>query len=377
MFTSKMPINQATKDHLYALIFCGGGGTRLWPLSRDNRPKQFLKIGSKSKSLLQQTYERIAPIIPNERIFLISLPDYTDEISQQLPGIPPQQIISEPLRRNTAMAAGLGVITIKQKDPQAIIANIWSDQLIQDARKYQNTLLAAAQMAANSDQIVTTGVKPKYPHIGLGYAKKSQSTAQVNGINVYKVQLFKEKPKLAQAKTMFKSGNYLWHIGLYVWKVDTFLASLKLHSPAMFKALQAIESSFDKPNYKSILLGHYKDAEKIPIELAVAEKASNFLIVEGTFNWIDIGDFNSVWEISNKDKFGNAVIHQDEGEWIGMETRDSMIINSGKRILATYGISDMIVVSTDDAVLIIPKSMAQSVKPIVEFLKQQNKKEYL
>lgn len=367
---------ESYKDHLYALIFCGGGGTRLWPFSKEKRPKQFLKVKG-NKTLVRATFERVASFIPVERIFVIPVPDYRDEVAEMLKEVPKSQVIVEPARRNTAMAAGLGALAISKKDPVAIIANIWSDHLITGQEEYKKALLAGAQVAWQTDNLVTTGIKPRYPHTGLGYVRKGEVHDIVDGVTVYKVEKFTEKPKLAEAKKMIASGSYLWHQGTLIWRVDNFMRALSLHSPDTFVRLEEIGRNWGEPSARDKIEKAYLHAPDLSIDVALAEKAPNFCIVEAKFAWYDLGDFSVLWNIGEKDKEGNSVITSEGGEWLGIDTFESMVISEGKRMVATLGLTDMIVVATDDAVLVAPKALAQKVKKIVERLKEEKKTEFL
>ena len=360
------------KSHLYALIFCGGGGTRLWPFSREARPKQFLKIKGR-KTLIRQTFERVLPIIPVERVFVVTVPEYTDEVAEELSEIPRSQVLVEPARRNTAMAAGLGVVAISKKDPEAIIANIWSDHLVENETSYRKSLLAAAKAAADGQNLVTTGLPPTHPHTGLGYVKKGRVHDIIDSVEVFKVDRFTEKPKLADAKRMVASGSYLWHVGLLVWKADAFMKGIKKHSPSTYKRLEAIANALGKTGAKAKIIKEYKNAPDMSIDVALAEKAKNFLIVKGKFDWYDLGDFSVLWKIGKKDKAGNYAILEEGGDWIGIDTTESMILSEGKRMVGTVGLTDMIVVAVGDAVLVAPKSQAQKVKKIVNKLKEEKK----
>jgi len=363
------------KSHLYALIFCGGGGTRLWPFSKQKRPKQFLKVKS-TKTLIRKTYERLLPIIPVERIYIVTIPEYTDEVAEELPEIPNSQVLVEPARKNTAMAAGLGVVAIKRKDPEAVIANIWSDHLIENEGGYRKSLLAAAKVAANGENLVTTGVFPTHPNTGLGYVKKGRVYDVVDGVNIFKVEKFTEKPKLPDAKRMFSSGSYLWHVGLLVWRADAFMEAIKKHSPSTHERLVAIADALEK-KHRGRVIKEYESAPDLSIDVALAEKAKNFLIVQGKFDWYDLGDFSVLWKVGKKDKNENSVILNNGGEWIGIDTTDSMIISEDNRMLGVIGLTDMIVVATEDAVLVAPKSQAQKVKKIVNKLKEEKKTTFL
>lgn len=364
------------KPHLYALIFCGGGGTRLSPFSKQDRPKQFLKVNS-DKSLVRNTFERLLPLIPAERMFVVTTPGYADEVAEELPEISKSRVIVEPARKNTTMAAGLGLAYIQKKDPNAIIANIWADQLIEKKVAWRKSVFAAAKSASNGENLVTVGIPPTHPHTGLGYAKKDRVYDIINSVNVFKLECFIEKPKLPNAKRMFKSGFYLWHTGPYVWRVDTFMKAMKKYSPATFERLEAISEALKNKHGKGRIIKEYKDAPNIAIEYVLAEKAKNFLVVQGAFDWFDLGDFSVLWKVGKKDKNENSVILDNGGEWVGIDTTDSMIISEDNRMLGVIGLTDMIVVATEDAVLVAPKSQAQKVRQIVNKLKEEKKETFL
>ena len=364
------------KEHLYIHILCGGGGTRLWPYSREVRPKQFLKIGG-PHSLLRETFERLRPLVPIDRFYLNTGYDYRDEVGQELPEIPESQVIVEPARRNTATASGYGAGVIGLKDPQAIIANIWADQVIQNPDAFRNAVSAGAKAASDGANLVTIGVPPKFPHTGLGYIKKGKIFSSDGGADVYEVEKFTEKPKLPDAKKMVASGNYLWHTAPMIWRVGTFMNGLKVHSKDTYDRLVAISEVIAKKGPKDRITKQYLSAPDLSIDYALAEKAKNFLVVEGEFEWRDLGDFSVLWTIGKKDKDGNSILTLGEGEWLGIETKESMIISEGKRLVVTYGLTDMVVVATNDAVLVIPKSQSQKVKKIVEALKAAKKKDFL
>ena len=270
--------NEAFKDHIYALIFCGGGGTRLWPFSKDARPKQFLKING-DKTLVRQTFERINSFIPAERIWIVTTPDYPDEVAEELPEIPKKQVLVEPARRNTAMAAGLGAVAIRKLDPQAIIVNIWSDQLITGQKEHEKAILAGASVAWSSDNLVALGIKPRYAHTGLGYIKKGEVFDVIDGVEVYKVEKFTEKPKKEVAKKMVASGSYLWHEGTLIWRIETFMRALSQYSPETFNRLEEIAQNLDKAGGKDKIIKTYLSAPDMSIDVALAEKAPNFYTV--------------------------------------------------------------------------------------------------
>lgn len=364
------------KDHIYALIFCGGGGTRLWPFSREKRPKQFLKIKG-SKTLIKQTFDRVSSFVPVERIFVVTVPDYTDEVAEMMNEVPRSQVLVEPARRNTAMAAALGAAAIFKKDPTAIIVNIWADHLIPDKDDYKRAMYAGAKAASDGLNLVTTGIKPRYPHTGFGYIKKGELYDSEGGEPVYKIDKFAEKPDLETAKKYLKAGDYLWHQGTFIWRVDAFMEALKKYAKPTYERMGEIIDHLGEVGGKDKIIKAYMAAPDLSIDVAVAEKAPNFLVTEANFEWWDVGDFNVLWNVEDKDKNGNVVLKDDGGEYIGVETKDSMIISEDNRLVATYGVDNIVVVATKDAVLVIPKSEAQSVKKIVEQIKEENKKNFL
>lgn len=365
------------QEHLYALIFCGGGGTRLWPFSRNEKPKQFLKIKGK-KSLIRESFERVLPIIPLKRIYLITIPEYKDEVVAEIPELPRNQIIVEPARRNTAMAAGLGVTVISKKDKEAIVANIWADHVIEDEDGYRKTLLKAAERASSGESLIATGLNPTSPNTGLGYIEKGEVVAKDGEIKVYELEKFVEKPDLKKAKEMVATNKYLWNVGLFVWRVDTFMKELEKTSPATFERLIKIRKALNLFffGWKKVV----KEYEKAPdesIDVALAEKTKNFLVIEGKFDWLDVGNFAVLWEVNKKDKEGNAFLSENGGDWIGIETKNSMIIAEDNRLIGTYGLEDIIVVATKDTVLVAPKNSSQKVKEIVNKIKEDRKNKFL
>jgi mannose-1-phosphate guanylyltransferase len=364
------------KEHIYALIFCGGGGTRLWPFSREARPKQFLKIKG-DKTLIRQTFERVNSLVPVERIFVVTVPDYTDEVAEMVKEVPRDQVLVEPARRNTAMAAALGAAAIFKTDPQAIIANMWSDHLITDLENYKKAIYAGAKAASDGVNLVTTGIKPKYPHTGLGYIKKGKVYDSEGGETVYEIDRFAEKPDIETAKKYMTEGNYLWHQGTFIWRVDTFMDALKKHAKDTYDRMMEIIDHLGEVGGKDKIIKAYEAAPDLSLDVAIAEKAENFLVTEANFEWYDVGDFSVLWNVEEKDENGNAVMKDNGGEYIGLETKDSMIISEDNRMVATYGVNNIVVIATKDAVLVIPKDKAQDVKKIVEKLKEEKKKNFL
>lgn len=357
------------KDHLYALILAGGGGTRLWPKSRNDTPKQFLKLFN-DQTLTQITAYRFNKILEWEKIFCVTVSDaYKKEILKEVPEFLPQNIFVEPARRETGPAHGLAAMMIYKKDPNAVIITESADRLVNPVSIYLRTLKRAAKLAYEKNILITVGVVPTYPNIGYGYIKRGSKVFDVRKTEFFKVDEFKEKPELETAKRYVKSGNYYWNAGQFVWKAEDFLEALREHQPDVYKQLEGINSE----NLKS----RYENMPKISVDYAVAEKSNNMYVVEADFFWTDIGDWKEVWTNLKKDEMGNVVIDGGEGgEVVNIDTSDSLIHTNG-RMVAIIDVDNIIVVDTKEALLICSKSRAQNVKQIVEQLKTLKKDEYL
>lgn len=365
------------KDHLWAAILAGGGGTRLWPLSRERNPKQFIKLFGK-KTLLQVTAERLSEIVSWSRMFVVTTNKiYAREIRKELRRLPEENILVEPARRGTAIAHGLAAVYILSHNPQAIILNAYADSMVDSIPKYLGTLKVAAQAAFSSHKLVAVGFKPTFPHTGLGHIKFSKIETKVNGRPVFRVDKFVEKPLFNLAKKYFESGDYLWNAGMYVWRADSILDAIKRHAPKISQALQKIQSVLGSKNEEEVVTSVYKDAPNISIDYAVSEKEKDFLVVKADFDWIDVGDWNVVWDLTQKDKNGNAAIHLNgRGEWMSIDTENTLV-QTDKLLIATIGIKDLVIIETKDAVLIANKSEAERVKEMVNLLKEENKEEFL
>lgn len=366
------------EDHLYALILAGGGGTRLWPRSRNKNPKQFLKL-FKGQTLTQITVARLQKIIPLEKIFIVTVSDdYKKEILEELPGFHPENILVEPARRETGPAHGLGALYINKKDPDAVIITESADRLVRPVSLYLKTLQAAAKIAYEERKLLAMGIEPRYPNPGYGHIKKGKKHGEVAGVDIFNLEKFVEKPSLEVAKKYTVSGDYLWNAGQYVWRSDDLLASYEVHAPEIYKILMEILPGLDSKSEKSVLAKEYEKMPKISVDYAIAEKEKNFLAVSADFYWTDIGDWKEVWGNLPKDSGGNVIISGDEpgGEVINIDTTDALIHTDG-RLIAVVDVDNIVIVDTKDALLVTTKSRAQSVKKIVEKLKEEKRTELL
>ncbi|MCJ7793076.1 MAG: sugar phosphate nucleotidyltransferase [Candidatus Marinimicrobia bacterium] len=368
---------ESVKKHLFVLILCGGGGTRLWPRSRNRMPKQFSKLVSQ-ESLFQMTVKRFDGFVPWERIFVVTTTDaYGKLVQKQAPKIPQKNIIIEPLRRDTAMAYGLGALYIKKIDPEAVIVTETADHPIENVPVYLKNFMTSALAAAQGDFLVTTGIKPRSPHTGFGYIKRGKVFKEFNGQPVYKLEKFTEKPDLKTAQEYLKSGDYFWNSSLFVWRADSYLKALKKHEPKAGEVIEMIEKALDSPKEAAVIAKAYEQAPQISVDYAVAEKADNFYLVVGDFGWEDVGNWRVVYELLKKDKKGNAVLKfGKKGEFIGINAKNNLV-QFDDQLIALIDVEDLVVVDAEGIVLVCPKEKAENVKKMVEDLKKRGRHEYL
>lgn len=352
---------------MYAVIMAGGKGTRFWPKSREKMPKHLLDIVS-PRTIIQETVERIAPLIPEENILIVTGQSHADELMRQVPRIPQENIIIEPLGRNTAPCIGLAALHIKRKSPHDVMVVLPADHLITDASRFRYLLSIAADMAGRGDYLVTIGIRPTSPETGYGYIEKGELITAVNGENIYAVKSIREKPALKQAKAFLKKGGFYWNSGMFVWRVDTILEAIDKWLPQIHEGLAgtAGESEAVRRVYQTI--------PSISIDYGVMEKADNILLIEGDFGWSDMGSWDALWEMSDKDENGNAANCRDL--FVGVDARNSLIHSPG-RLVALLGVEDLIVVDTEDSLLICKRGSSQDVKKVVEILEDKKRKEYL
>lgn len=365
------------KKHLYALIICGGGGTRLWPRSRNKTPKQFSRLLAK-ETLFQKTVSRLKGLVQSKNIFAVTTSQaYAREIEKEASIISHANIVWEPMRRNTAIACGLGTLMAKKQDPQAVVMNFWADHLVENESVFKKVELVAAQAAFEAQTLVAVGIKPTRIHTGLGHIQAKKIVRKINSVPVYKLEKFVEKPDYQTAQKFMATDEYFWNSGMYVWSAQFFLDALRKYSPTTFKALAKIEKVLGTRQLQEVMKLAYEKAPDISVDVAVSEKLRNALMIPAQMGWNDIGDWSVVYDISPKDKNGNVVIKfGKKGEFIGLNAKNNLI-QFDNQLIAAIGVEDLIIVDTTEAILICKKDKAQDVKELVNFLKEKNKLEYL
>lgn len=364
--------------HVYAVILAGGGGTRLWPKSRNKTPKQFLKLTSK-ETMMQLAANRISKIVPWEKMIVVTNQKYEDEVKLQLPQVPTANIICEPKKRDTALAMLAGALYTKSLDPQAVVINSASDHIVVDETEYIRVMKAAVAVAAKGQYLVTVGITPAYATSAFGYIKIGDELGKLDrGLSLFKVNSFTEKPNEATARAYISTGRYFWNANMYVWSAQALDEAFAQHMPNLYQLTRPLAEKKDR-DFKQELEKVYNEAEAISIDYAISEKADNLVLIPGDFGWDDVGDWKVVFNLGVKDLAGNVIIGDGNSDKIHTLTIESQnnLIHVGDRLVALVGVSDMVIVDTPEIVMIAPKSKSQEVKKLVERLKEEGKEEYL
>ncbi|MDO9528707.1 MAG: mannose-1-phosphate guanylyltransferase [Syntrophales bacterium] len=356
---------------MYAVIMAGGRGTRFWPKSREKMPKHLQDIFGK-KTIIQETVDRIGPLIPVKNILIVTGANHSDVIKQQLPNLPEENIIIEPVGRNTAPCIGLAAMHIKKKNPEGVMFVLPSDHYISDEEVFRRTIAIAGEMAQRGNHLLTIGIKPTGPETGYGYMEQGEAVAAIRGEEIFQVKSFREKPDIEQAKTFLENGGFLWNSGMFVWKVSTILNKIEKLLPDLYKGLKEIEDALGTDSEKNIISKAYKEITPISIDNGIMERSGKTLLVRGDFGWSDIGSWSTLWEMWDKDENGNAV----RGRFIGVDSSNSLIYSPDK-LVALVGVEGLVVVETADSLLVCKKDASQDVKKLVEMLEEKNMKEYL
>lgn len=359
------------KDNRYIVILAGGGGTRLWPRSRKSTPKQFLKLVS-DLSMLQETAKRVETLVDPEHLYVVVAGDYAKKVKEQLPEIPEENILAEPSPKGSAAAAGLAAIHILKKNPDAVISTLASDHLIKKEGEFRHILGVTQDGAQMGDYLITIGIVPTYAHTGLGYIHIGPEKVVARKQPIFEVESFTEKPNLATAQAFVATGEYFWNANISSYRAQTLMNAFRNFMPDHYAGLMKVQNSIGTPGAQEVLEREWAKMENVPIDYGILEKAKNVLMVPGDFGWSDIGDWNVLYEVSATHPEANVLTGLGEGEHIGVDTV-GCLIHSDNRLVATVGVSDLVIVDTPDALLIMPRERAQDVKKIVEKLSQDQK----
>jgi mannose-1-phosphate guanylyltransferase len=357
-----------------AVIMAGGVGTRFWPRSREKSPKQFLEIVGKG-TMIQNTVSRLEQFVDIHDTFVVTNRVQKALVIKQLPALPEQNIIVEPVGRNTAPCIGLAALHVRAIDPDAVMVVLPADHIIQDAREFQRVLNVAVETANESSSLITIGIKSTHPETGYGYIQMFNEVGDHNPYfsrGVLKVKTFAEKPNLQTAERFLASGDFLWNSGMFVWRVDAILEQIQRCLPDLYTELQKVEPVVGTGQYQSTVEKVYGIIRGISIDYGVMEKADAVYVIPGEFGWNDIGSWSEVHRASGKDERGNSIT----GKVIQKDTTNCLIYSPDK-LVATIGVDDLIIINTEDALLVCRKGRSQDVKEISDYLRRKQMNEFL
>ncbi|MFM8432001.1 MAG: mannose-1-phosphate guanylyltransferase [Bacteroidota bacterium] len=356
--------------HNYCVIMAGGIGSRFWPMSRNNFPKQFLDILGTGKTLIQQTYERFLQVCPKENIYIVTNESYLEHVYTQLPQIDRLQVLAEPLRRNTAPCVAYAASRIISKDPEANLLIAPSDHVIKDETSFQQAVLKGLEFTASGDHLLTIGIKPSRPDTGYGYIQFQED----NDEGISRVKTFTEKPNLDMAKFFLKSGEFLWNAGIFLWRADSILKAFAQHLPDMHTLFEEGKANYGTASESEFIKGAYEKCTNISIDYGIMEKAKNVYVLSAEFGWSDLGTWKSLYEELPHDDTGNAVV----GQHVMLDKTSNCIINlPSDKLAVIQGLENYIVVFADNVLLICPKDDEQQVRNLVNDVKLKKGDRYV
>jgi len=352
--------------NVHLVVLAGGAGTRFWPAGRATRPKQLLAISSE-RTMLAETLARCSKIAPPARTWIVTNAAQADATLREAAGVPPGNVIPEPHMRNTAAAIGLAATLIEARDPGAVMVVVPADHVIGPQDVFEATFAAAVRRAAEAGTLLTVGIRPTGPATGYGYIEAGERTAEIDGHPVHAVKHFKEKPDRATAAEFVKSGRYTWNSGTFVWRTDVLLEAFRLHLPAHAARLESIGKACAQGH--PIPDGEYAGFENVPIDIGIMEKAKNVEVIPARFDWDDVGSWLALMRLRPRDEHGNVT----RGENLCLDTENCIVIGGEDHLVATLGVSDLIVVHTEDATLVCPRSRAEEVRRLVARLREEGR----
>jgi mannose-1-phosphate guanylyltransferase len=353
----------------YAVIMAGGIGSRFWPASRKARPKQFLNVFGNA-TLIQSTVARLNGLIPPERCLVVTHERYVEQTRNQLPAVPDENILAEPISRNTAPCITYAGVKLVERDPDATMVVLPADHVISNVTAFHDVLNVALEKAQDDGSLVTIGIEPEYPATGYGYIQyDGPDFDEVEDPTAYPVKTFAEKPDEKTAERFIDSGDFLWNSGMFIWRADSILDQIETHLPDAHEAFEPVREVVDTDEEHDLLEKAFKESPRISIDNGVMERSKDIFVVPGSFGWNDVGDWKAVYEQSVKmgadDEQGNVV--RDE-EPVLLHNSSRCYVQGSDRLISLVGMHDTVVVDTDDALLVCHRDNAQQVKQVVEYL---------
>ncbi len=362
-------------DHTYAVIMAGGGGTRLWPVSRRERPKQLLPLIGED-TLFQATVQRLQNIFPPERILVVTVAEQADEMRQQAPEIPAENYLLEPTPRGTASVVGLAAAMLHQRDPQAAMAVLPSDHYIRN-RDLFHYLLRAAVDVARTGYLVTLGITPTFPSTAYGYIQQGQPLAGDFKYPTYEVSRFKEKPDDQAAQRMLRQGGHSWNSGMFIWTTARILDEFQRQMPSLSAALEKIIAASGTPSAEDVLQEAWSDLPVETIDYGIMERAGKVAVLPaGGLGWSDVGSWDSLFEVLLPDMNGNIGVNSQH---LAVDTHNTLIFgkSGADRLIVTIGVDDMVVVDTGDVIMICKSDQSQKVRDVVAHLRKHRQEQFL
>lgn len=360
-------------DNRYVIIMAGGVGSRFWPMSRREKPKQFLDILGRGETLIQQTFRRFKSTCAEENIFVVTSADYKNLVIEQL-GIDPSRVLGEPFRRNTAPCLAYGTFRILKENPDAVIAVTPSDHLIVKEDKFCEVLQKCYEFAEGNDALVTMGIKPDRPETGYGYIQADQKKPVKGYNNLLKVKTFTEKPDIDLAKVFIESGDFYWNSGIFIWNIKSILSAFEKHLPDTFAVFDEGKNFFGTNQEKSFIGKTYAECKSISIDYGIMEKANNVYVMCTDIGWSDLGTWSSLYEHTEVDKKDNAIV---SGDIFSYDNSGNIFNISPGKVAVLQGLKDYIVVDSDDVLLIVKKEDEQNIKHYLDDVKKSTREKFL
>jgi mannose-1-phosphate guanylyltransferase len=359
--------------HTYAVIMAGGGGTRLWPISRKSHPKHVLPLLGK-QTLFQSAVDRLDGFVPAERILVVTAADQAEELMRQAPQLAQANFLIEPKPRGTASAIGLAAVVLKKRDPEAAMLVLTSDHFIRNVDLFRLVMQVAVQVARRN-YLVTLGVTPTFPATGYGYIHRDAALPEKFDYPVYRVMQFIEKPDESRARAMLASGDHSWNSGMFIWRADRILDEFARQMPDLREALDMIGTAWDTPEQASVLASEWPLLRIQTIDYGIMEHAQNVAVLPASgLEWSDVGSWDSLFDVLLPNDEGNVVVNSDH---MLLETHDTLIYSTEKKLVVTIGLEDLIIVDSSDALLVCRRDQAQQVRQVIENLKKSHQEDYL
>ncbi|GAB4460108.1 MAG: mannose-1-phosphate guanylyltransferase [Anaerolineales bacterium] len=361
-------------EHTYAVIMAGGGGTRLWPVSRKESPKQLLPLLGK-ETLFQSTVARLERLFPPERILVVTVEEQARVMQEQVPSIPKENYLIEPAPRGTASVVALAAAVLSKRDPQAVMTIQTADHHIRNLDLFEYLLRTAFEVAEKK-YLVTLGITPTFPSTGYGYIQQGEPLDGDYKYPVYKVKRFKEKPDQVTAQELLRSGDHSWNSGMFIWRADVILAEIERQMPDLFRAVETIASAWDTPQRDAVVQKLWYDLRSQTIDYGVMEKAERVAVLPaGGLGWSDVGSWDSLFEVLLPDLNGNVSVNSQH---LPLDTHNTLVYGlDDQRLIVTIGLDDVVVVDAGDVLLVCKTDQSQKVKDIVEHLKKYHQEKYL